>query len=99
MKTEISNSKGESASSRDRTAEIAARFDRSSESEANIAEAAGASAVLIINNPKELYKMVCELDETDLNIHILAVILPQDAGTSLEKMLMYSSLGNFPYYP
>lgn len=58
---------------------------------ANIAEAAGASAVLIINNQKELYKMVCEPDETDLNIHIPAVILPQDAGTSLEKMLMNSS--------
>ncbi|GMP96300.1 hypothetical protein CsSME_00045000 [Camellia sinensis var. sinensis] len=66
---------------------------------ANIAEAAGASAVLIINNQKELYKMVCEPDETDLNIHIPAVILPQDAGTSLEKMLMNSSSGNFPYYP
>ncbi|CAL5434050.1 unnamed protein product [Camellia sinensis] len=60
---------------------------------ANIAEAAGASAVLIINNQKELYKMVCEPDETDLNIHIPAVILPQDAGTSLEKMLMNSSSG------
>ncbi|TYG58542.1 hypothetical protein ES288_D08G231300v1 [Gossypium darwinii] len=32
---------------------------------ANNAQAAHASAVLIINNQKELYKMVCELDETD----------------------------------
>ncbi|XP_020550651.1 signal peptide peptidase-like 2, partial [Sesamum indicum] len=32
---------------------------------ANFAEAAGASAVLIINNQRELYKMVCEPDETD----------------------------------
>ncbi|EEF51201.1 signal peptide peptidase-like 2 [Ricinus communis] len=54
---------------------------------ANNAEAAGASAVLIINNQKELYKMVCEPDETDLDIHIPAVMLPQDAGASLEKML------------
>ncbi|KAJ4712057.1 Signal peptide peptidase-like [Melia azedarach] len=58
---------------------------------ANIAEAAGASAVLIINNQKELYKMVCEPDETDLDIHIPAVMLPQDAGASLEKMLLNSS--------
>ncbi|XP_044477158.1 signal peptide peptidase-like 2 [Mangifera indica] len=58
---------------------------------ANIAEAAGASAVLIINNQKELYKMVCDPDETDLDIQIPAVILPQDAGASLEKMLMNSS--------
>uniref|UniRef100_A0A5B7A7P1 PA domain-containing protein n=1 Tax=Davidia involucrata TaxID=16924 RepID=A0A5B7A7P1_DAVIN len=58
---------------------------------ANIAQAAGASAVLIVNNQKELYKMVCEPDETDLDIHIPAVMLPQDAGASLEKMLMNSS--------
>ncbi|XP_071919143.1 signal peptide peptidase-like 2 isoform X1 [Coffea arabica] len=58
---------------------------------ANIAEAAGASAVLIINNQKELYKMVCEPNETDLDIKIPAVMLPQDAGASLEKMLSNSS--------
>ncbi|XP_062074340.1 signal peptide peptidase-like 2 [Humulus lupulus] len=58
---------------------------------ANHAEAAGASAVLIINNQKELYKMVCEPDETDLNIHIPAVMLPRDAGLSLERMLLNSS--------
>ncbi|GMJ00323.1 SIGNAL PEPTIDE PEPTIDASE-LIKE 2 [Hibiscus trionum] len=58
---------------------------------ANNAQAAHASAVLIINNQKELYKMVCEPDETDLDIHIPAVMLPQDAGTSLEKMLTSNS--------
>ncbi|PON62888.1 Peptidase A22B, signal peptide peptidase [Parasponia andersonii] len=63
------------------------RFTR----KANVAEAAGASAVLIINNQKELYKMVCEKDETDLNIHIPTVMLPQDAGLSLERMLFNSS--------
>ncbi|KAL4325502.1 hypothetical protein GQ457_11G024500 [Hibiscus cannabinus] len=54
---------------------------------ANNAQAAHASAVLIINNQTELYKMVCEPDETDLDIHIPTVMLPQDAGASLEKML------------
>ncbi|CAM8879883.1 unnamed protein product [Rhodiola kirilowii] len=58
---------------------------------ANIAEAAGASAVLIINNEKELYKMVCDPDETDLDIHIPTVMLPQDAGVSLDKMLANKS--------
>nr|AAM63609.1 growth-on protein GRO10 [Arabidopsis thaliana] len=58
---------------------------------ANNAEAAGASALLIINNQKELYKMVCEPDETDLDIQIPAVMLPQDAGASLQKMLANSS--------
>ncbi|GAB2296876.1 Signal peptide peptidase-like 2 [Dionaea muscipula] len=55
---------------------------------ANVAQDAGASAVLIINTQKELYKMVCEPDETDLDIHIPAVMLPKDAGVSLEKMLL-----------
>ncbi|GAB2224629.1 hypothetical protein Droror1_Dr00005392 [Drosera rotundifolia] len=55
---------------------------------ANVAQDAGASAVLIINNEKELYKMVCEPNETDLDIHIPAVMLPKDAGVSLESMLL-----------
>ncbi|CAL5437479.1 unnamed protein product [Camellia sinensis] len=59
---------------------------------ANVAQDAGASAVLIVNNQKELYKMVCEPNETDLDIHIPAVLLPQEAGASLEKMLMNGSL-------
>ncbi|KAK4260596.1 hypothetical protein QN277_003689 [Acacia crassicarpa] len=63
------------------------RFTR----KANNAENANASAILIINNQKELYKMVCEPDETDLDIHIPAVMLPQDAGTRLENMLMSTS--------
>ncbi|KAJ0910212.1 putative PA domain, peptidase A22B, signal peptide peptidase [Helianthus annuus] len=58
---------------------------------ANFAQAAGASAVLIINNQRELYKMVCEPDETDLDIHIPTVMLPQDAGVELERMLSNGS--------
>lgn len=41
----------------------------------------------------ELYKMVCEPDETDLDIQIPAVMLPQDAGATLQKMLANSSKG------
>ncbi|KAA3456507.1 signal peptide peptidase-like 2 [Gossypium australe] len=58
---------------------------------ANNAQAANASALLIINNQKELYKMVCDPNETDLDIHIPTVMLPQDAGVSLEKMLTSNS--------
>ncbi|XP_008778907.2 signal peptide peptidase-like 4 isoform X2 [Phoenix dactylifera] len=54
---------------------------------AKVAEAAGASAILIINNRKELYKMVCDPNETELNISISAVMLPQDAGASLENSI------------
>ncbi|XP_061337256.1 signal peptide peptidase-like 2 isoform X2 [Gastrolobium bilobum] len=65
---------------------------------ANTAQNANASAILIINNQKELYKMVCEPDETDLNIHIPAVMLPLDAGTRLEKMLMSNSTVSVQLY-
>ncbi|KAK4389270.1 Signal peptide peptidase-like 2 [Sesamum angolense] len=36
-------------------------------------------------------RWVCEPDETDLDIHIPAVMLPQDAGATLEKMLSNGS--------
>ncbi|MBA0554256.1 hypothetical protein Golob_013372 [Gossypium lobatum] len=53
---------------------------------ANVAEEAGASAILIINNQTELFKMVCESD-ADVNITIPAVMLPQDAGSNLENYI------------
>ncbi|XP_021820817.1 signal peptide peptidase-like 2 [Prunus avium] len=65
---------------------------------ANFAQQANASAVLIVNNQKELYKMVCEPDETALDIRIPAVMLPQDAGATLEKMLMNNSLVSVQLY-
>ncbi|QHO08659.1 hypothetical protein HN51_067236 [Arachis hypogaea] len=47
---------------------------------ANIAKEAGASAILITNNRTELFKMVCEENETDIDIGIPTVMLPQDAA-------------------
>lgn len=37
--------------------------------------------------------MVCDPGETDLDIHIPAVMLPQDAGITLNKMLLNGSSG------
>lgn len=37
--------------------------------------------------------MVCEANETAINISIPVVMLPQDAGSSLEKSLKNNSLG------
>ncbi|KAG0535560.1 hypothetical protein BDA96_04G376400 [Sorghum bicolor] len=54
---------------------------------ARVAESAGASAIIIINDKQELYKMVCETNETNLDIGIPAVLLPKDAGSSLERSL------------
>lgn len=41
----------------------------------------------------ELFKMVCERNETDINIGIPAVMLPQDAGTDLEDKIKNNSRG------
>jgi signal peptide peptidase-like protein 2B len=54
---------------------------------ARVAEAAGASAIIIINNMQELYKMVCDSKETDLDINIPAVLLPKQAGAVLQRYL------------
>ncbi|OWM64248.1 hypothetical protein CDL15_Pgr018820 [Punica granatum] len=61
----------------------------------SIAERAGATAILIINNQTELFKMVCEVNETDVSINIPAVMLPEDAGASLEKLIA-NSTGIYP---
>ncbi|KAL3649558.1 Signal peptide peptidase-like 4 [Castilleja foliolosa] len=58
---------------------------------ANVAEAAGASALLIINNAPELFKMVCESNETDVNIGVPVVMLPQYAGATLRQSMMNNS--------
>ncbi|KAJ6404539.1 hypothetical protein OIU84_012668, partial [Salix udensis] len=70
---------------------LAHRGNCSFTTKANVAEDAGASAILIINNRTELFKMVCEVNETDVKIGIASVMLPQDAGASLEKYLTSSS--------
>ncbi|XP_054784228.1 signal peptide peptidase-like 4 [Prosopis cineraria] len=65
---------------------------------ANRAEEAGASAILIINYRTELFKMVCDENETDVDIRIPAVMLPQDAGTNLEKHLENNSTVSVQLY-
>ncbi|GMH22461.1 hypothetical protein Nepgr_024304 [Nepenthes gracilis] len=64
---------------------------------ANIAEDAGASAILIVNNSTGLFKMVCE-KEADTNIQIPAVMLPQDAGSTLERFLNNNSMVSVQLY-
>ncbi|XP_061999361.1 signal peptide peptidase-like 4 [Rosa rugosa] len=60
---------------------------------ANMAESANASAILIINNRPELFKMVCEDDEPDVEIGIPAVMLPNKIGEILENGLTNNSIG------
>ncbi|KAG4992697.1 hypothetical protein AAZX31_09G237400 [Glycine max] len=65
---------------------------------ANIAEEAGASAILIINYRTELFKMVCEANETDVDIGIPAVMLPQDAGENLKNHILNNSVVSVQLY-
>ncbi|XP_047320020.1 signal peptide peptidase-like 4 [Impatiens glandulifera] len=65
---------------------------------ANFAEAAGASAIIIINNQTELFKMVCEVNETDVTIGIPTVMLPQDAGVKLENYIKNNSIVSVQLY-
>ncbi|GAV81733.1 LOW QUALITY PROTEIN: PA domain-containing protein/Peptidase_A22B domain-containing protein/MFS_1 domain-containing protein, partial [Cephalotus follicularis] len=65
---------------------------------ANVADDAGASAILIINNRTDLFKMVCEPNETDVIIGIPAVMLPQDAGANLERFIMNNSVVSVAIY-
>ncbi|TVU27657.1 hypothetical protein EJB05_19153 [Eragrostis curvula] len=61
---------------------------------AKVAEAAGASAIIIINRMQELYKMVCDSKETEqyLPINIPAVLLPKDAGAALQRHLTHGQV-------
>ncbi|KAM3698768.1 hypothetical protein ACB094_06G215000 [Castanea mollissima] len=65
---------------------------------ANIAEESLAIAILIINNRTELFKMVCEHNETDLDIKIPTVMLPQDAGMHMISQLEKNSTVSVQLY-
>ncbi|CAN8306497.1 unnamed protein product [Cochlearia groenlandica] len=63
-----------------------------------VAQAAGASAVLIINNSTDLFKMVCETGENVLDINIPVVMLPIDAGISLESTVTRNKIVTLQLY-
>ncbi|KAF5733060.1 signal peptide peptidase-like 4 [Tripterygium wilfordii] len=77
---------------------LAHRGNCSFTTKANIAEDAGALAIIIINNQTELFKMVCETNESDVEIGIPTVMLPQDAGANLERWLKNSSMVSLQVY-
>lgn len=42
--------------------------------------------------------MVCEANETDVDIGIPTVMLPQDAGENLENHILNNSVGMFQFF-
>ncbi|PPS13121.1 hypothetical protein GOBAR_AA07521 [Gossypium barbadense] len=49
---------------------------------AKVAQSGGASALLVINDNEELYKMVCSENDTSLNISIPVVMIPKSADAN-----------------
>ncbi|TYJ42788.1 hypothetical protein E1A91_A03G110900v1 [Gossypium mustelinum] len=54
---------------------------------AKVAQSGGASALLVINDNEELYKMVCSENDTSLNISIPVVMIPKSAGDAINKSM------------
>jgi len=67
---------------------------------AKFVQAAGAVAILVINDREELYKMVCAPNDTASEIKIPAVMLPKTAGASFQRRLKEGgSVGVVIYSP
>eukprot|EP00249_Psilotum_nudum_P016858 c26023_g1_i1 orf=553-2163(-) len=68
---------------------LAERGDCPFTTKARVAQAAGGSALIVVNTEEELYKMVCDVGESEtfLDIKIPAVLLPKYAGKNLESAI------------
>uniref|UniRef100_A0ACD5ZIL6 Uncharacterized protein n=1 Tax=Avena sativa TaxID=4498 RepID=A0ACD5ZIL6_AVESA len=51
------------------------------------AQAAGAAGLLIINDSEELYEMVCNENDTSIDVKIPVLMIPQSAGKNLKDLL------------
>ncbi|XP_051198148.1 signal peptide peptidase-like 2 [Lolium perenne] len=56
-------------------------------SKAENAQAAGAAGLLVINDSEELYAMVCNENDTSINVTIPVLMIPQSAGKNLKDLL------------
>ncbi|KAL5542920.1 hypothetical protein UlMin_010630 [Ulmus minor] len=54
---------------------------------AEVAQAGGAAALLVINDKEDLYKMVCSENDTSLNISIPVVMIPKSGGEELNQSI------------
>jgi hypothetical protein len=54
---------------------------------ANIAQAGGAVALLVMNDKEDLFKIVCSENDTFFDIKIPVVMIPKSEGESLQDHL------------
>ncbi|XP_026666440.2 signal peptide peptidase-like 2 isoform X2 [Phoenix dactylifera] len=64
---------------------LAKRGDCTFTAKAKVAQAGGAAGLLVINDNEDLYKMVCNENDTSLNVTIPVVMIPKSAGENLRK--------------
>ncbi|KAG6592894.1 Signal peptide peptidase-like 5, partial [Cucurbita argyrosperma subsp. sororia] len=76
-----------SSSKLSRSVALALRGECDFTIKAEIAQAGGASALLVINDNEDLYKMVCSEKDTALNISIPVVMLPKSSGETITKSI------------
>lgn len=68
-------------------AALAVRGNCTFAQKARVVQSAGATALIVINDEQELYKMVCSDSGTYTDIQIPAVLLPKSAGEILQAAL------------
>ncbi|XP_062197227.1 signal peptide peptidase-like 2 isoform X1 [Phragmites australis] len=66
---------------------LATRGECAFTAKAKIAQAGGATGLLVINDNEELYKMVCSENDTSINVTIPVVMIPQSSGKKLKAFL------------
>ncbi|KAI3841505.1 hypothetical protein MKX03_031118, partial [Papaver bracteatum] len=55
---------------------------------AEAAESGGASGLLVINSNEELFKMVCDENDTSINITIPVVMITKSTGETIKKLML-----------
>lgn len=81
------NSCSSSSSKLSGSAALSMRGECGFSTKAQVAQQGGAAALLVINDKEELSKMVCEGNDTSLNIKIPVVMIPKSGGEAISKSI------------
>ncbi|CAN6462563.1 unnamed protein product [Victoria cruziana] len=67
---------------------LAGRGDCAFTTKGNVAQAAGALALLVMNDDEDLFKMTCTANDTSINITIPVVMISKSTGDATRKPLL-----------
>ncbi|KAK9288813.1 hypothetical protein L1049_017278 [Liquidambar formosana] len=82
-----SNSCSSSSSKLSGSVALSIRGDCGFTTKAEVAQQGGAVALLVINDEEELFKMVCEVNNTSVDITIPVVMIPKSGGEAINKSM------------